>query len=71
VRSKSDISQLNLYRTEPTTKKWKKEKLEQVKTDTSVNSARESVESLLKKKKATVGRICRKQKGFKPGMKDG
>jgi len=32
-----------------------------------------SVESLLKKKKkkATVGRTCRKQKGFKPGMKDG
>jgi len=27
VRSKSDISQLNLYHTEPTTKKWKKEKL--------------------------------------------
>jgi len=30
----------------------------------------ESVESVLKKKrKATVGRICRK-KGFKPGMKE-
>jgi len=32
--------------------------------------SRESVESVLeKKRKATVGRICRKE-GFKPGMKE-
>jgi len=29
----------------------------------------ESVESVLKKRKAMVGRICRK-KGFKPGIKE-
>jgi len=70
VRSKSDISQLNLYRTEPTTKKWEK-KLKS-KNGYIGKQPGESVESLLKKKKkATVGRTCRKQKGFKPGMKDG
>jgi len=33
--------------------------------------SRESVESVLrkKKKKATVKRICRKEQGFKPGIK--
>jgi len=48
----------------------KKEKLKS-KNEYIGKQPRESVESLLKKKKATVGRICRKQKGFKRGMKDG
>jgi len=72
VRSKSDISQLNLYRTEPTTQKVEKKEKLKSKNEYIGKQPRESVESLLKKKKkATVGRICRKQKGFKPGMKDG
>ena len=33
VRSKAGTSQLNLYRTEPTTTKWEKKKNEKVKTD--------------------------------------
>jgi len=55
-----------IYRTEPTTEKWKTEKLKSKKTDMlrsiSKQSA-ESVESVLKKKrKAAVGRICRKER---------
>jgi len=51
-------------RTEPRTKKWKTEKLESRKTDMLRSSGKqsgESVESVLKKKrKAAVGRTCRK-----------
>jgi len=58
VRSKAN--------TEPTTEKWKTEKLKKLKTGilTSIGEqSGESVESVLKKKrKATVGRICRKGK---------
>jgi len=67
VRSKADISDLNqlTYRTEPTTKKWKREKLKSKKTDKLRGigkQAGESVESVLvKKRTATVGRICRKR----------
>jgi len=49
-----------IYRTEPTTKKWKKEEL-QSKYRSIGKQFVESVESVLKKKtKAMVGRICRK-----------
>jgi len=56
-----------------TSKKWKTEKRKSGKpTDTLRNIGKhsgESVESVLKKKrKAMLGRICRKE-GFKPGMK--
>jgi len=63
VRSKANGV---IYRTDPTTKTWKTEKLESKKTDMlrSVGEqSGESVESVLKKKrKAAVGRICRKVK---------
>ena len=53
-----------IYRTEPTTKKWKKTKLRSIGKQSG-----ESVESVLKKEmNVTVGRICRN--GFKPGMKE-
>jgi len=48
---------------EPTTKKWKTEKLKSEKTDMLRSIGKqtgESAESVLKKKrKATVGRLCR------------
>ena len=60
-------------RTEPTTKKWKTEKiLKSEKTDIvrSIGKQSESVESVRnKKKKATIRRICRKA-GFKRGMQE-
>ena len=62
VRSKADVSQLNLpARSEPTAKKWKREKLNSEKTDklkTIGQQSGESGESVLKKKKrkVTVGR---------------
>jgi len=54
-----------IYRTEPTTKKWRKqEKNKKVQTDmlrSTGNQSGETVESVMKKKKkATVGRICGK-----------
>jgi len=53
-----------IYRTEPTTKKWTTEKLKSKKTDMRRSNGKqsgESVESIMKKKrKATMGRICRK-----------
>jgi len=64
VRSKADTSASLIYRTGPTTKKRKAEKLKKEKTDMlrSIDKQSwESVASVLKKKrKATVGRICRK-----------
>ena len=64
MRSKAEISQLSLYRTEPTTEKWKTEKLKSKKTDmvrSISKQSEESVESVMKKdRKATVGRIDRK-----------
>jgi len=63
VHSKADISQL-IYCTEPTSNKWKTEKRKSIKTDMLRSIGKqsgESVESVLeKKRKATVGRICRK-----------
>ena len=60
---KSCIGQL-IYCTEPTSNKWKTEKRKSIKTDMLRSIGKqsgESVESVLKKKrKATVGRICRK-----------
>jgi len=54
-----------IYHTEPTTEKWKTEKLKSKKTDmlTSIGKqSGESVESVLeKKRKAAVGRISRKE----------
>ena len=54
------------YRTEPTTKKWKNRKTKKAKTGMLRSIGKhssESMESVLKKKrKATVGRICRKGK---------
>ena len=51
-----------IYRTKPTTKKWKTEKVK--KTDMLRNSSKQSGESMQsvpkKKRKATVGRIWRK-----------
>jgi len=66
----ADTSQL-IYRTEPTTKKWKTKKVKNGHAQKYRETVRgESVELVLtKKRKATVGRICRK-KGFKPGMKE-
>jgi len=53
-----------IYRTEPTTKKWKNGKTKVKKTDMLRSIGKqsgESVESVLeKKRKAMVGRICRK-----------
>jgi len=53
-----------IYRTETTTKKWKTEKLNSKKTDMLRSIGKQSAESvesvLAKKRKATVGRICRK-----------
>jgi len=53
-----------IYRTESTTKKWRTEKLKTERTDMLRSIGKqsgESVESVRKKKrKATVGRICRK-----------
>jgi len=58
--------QLNLYRTEPTTKSGKAEKLKGKKTTMIISigkQSRESVESALKKKrKAMVERICRNKR---------
>jgi len=59
------LTRVNLvYRTEPTTKKWKAEQLKIKKTDMRRSIGKqsgESVESVAKKKrKATVGKICRK-----------
>jgi len=59
------ISVSLIYRTEPTTKKWENRKTK-VKTDmvrSIGKQSRESMESNLKKKrKAIVGRICKKRK---------
>ena len=50
-----------IYRTEPTTKKWKTAKLKSKKTDVLSKQSGKSVESVQeKKRKAAVGRICRK-----------
>jgi len=55
-----------IYRTEPTTKKWKTEKLKSKKPDMLRSIGKQSWESVesvsKKKKKVTVGRICRKEK---------
>jgi len=63
VHSKADISQLNLPHGTKT-KKWKTEKIKNKKTDmlrSIGEQSGESVESVPKKKrKASVGRICRK-----------
>ena len=60
MHSKADI----IYRTEPKTKKWKKVNTKVKKTNRLRGIGKqsgESVESVLKKKrKATVGRICRR-----------
>ena len=60
VRSRVSL----IYRTELTTKKWKTEKLRSKKTDMLKGVGEqswESMESVLKKKrKASVGRTCRK-----------
>ena len=65
VRSKADISHL-IYRMEPKTKKWRKKLESYIKTDMLRSIGKqpvESVESVLeKKRKATVGRICRKER---------
>ena len=61
-----------ICRTEPTTKKWKTEKLKSKKTDmlrSIGKESEESAQSVLEKKMKAVRRICRK-KGFKPGMKE-
>ena len=65
-----------IYRTEPTTKKCKNRKeLKSKKTDTlrsnsrTLNSPGIHVVSPEEERKATVGRICRKE-GFKAGMKE-
>ena len=57
----------NIYCTKPTTKKWKNRKSKKNKeTDMLTSIGKQSglsVESVLKKKrKATVGRICRKER---------
>ena len=50
-----------VYCMEPTTKKWKKEKLKTDMLRSIGKNSEESAESVLKKKrKAAVGRICRK-----------
>jgi len=71
VRSKAGISLI--YRTEPTRKSRGKTKKIISKTDKVRSIGKESWESgesvLKKKRKGTVGRICRKE-GFKPGMKE-
>jgi len=61
VQSEADTSQLNLLHG-PTTKKWKNRKSKKTGMLRSIGKQiGESVESVLKKKrKATVGRICRK-----------
>ena len=52
-----------IYRTEPTTKKWKTEKRKKRILRSVNKQSGESVESVLKeKRKPTVGRICRKRK---------
>ena len=63
-----------IYRTEPTTSKWKKENVISKKTDVLRSISKQSVESaesVLKKKRTaiTVGRIAGKE-GFKRGMKE-
>jgi len=64
MRSKANMGQLNLPHGNLQLKKWKREKLKSKKTDmlrSIGKQSRESVESVRKKKrKATVGRICRK-----------
>ena len=63
VRSKADMSQLNLPHG-TNTKKWKTEKLKIKKTVMLRSISKQSGEStqsaLKKNRKATVGRICRK-----------
>jgi len=53
-----------IYRTESTTKKWRTEKLKTERTDMLRSIGKQSGESVesgrKKKRKATVGRICRK-----------
>ena len=62
VRSKADTSQLNLPRGNRQLKSGKTEELKSKKTD-MLGSIGESVESVLeKKRKAAVGRICRKER---------
>jgi len=60
-----------IYSTETTTEKWRTEKLKkQICSESVGKRSGESVESDWKKKrKATVGRFCRKE-GFNPGMKE-
>jgi len=52
-----------MYSTEPTTKKWRTEKLKTICSQLSIGKqSREPMESVGKKKrKAMVGRICRKR----------
>ena len=58
-----------IYRTEPTTKKWRKRKCKKRICLEIDKQSGESVESVLKKKRrATVGRIRRTGR-FKPGVK--
>ena len=52
---------------EPTTKKWKTEKLKC--KNGYAEKYRSAVRESVKKRKAMVGRICRKE-GCKPGMKE-
>jgi len=55
---------------EPTTKKWKTEKLKTCMLRSIREQSGESLESVTKKKrKAAVGRFAEVE-GFKPGMKD-
>ena len=63
VRSKADIASL-IYRTEPKTKKVEKEKKEKIDMLRSIGKQPgESMKSVPKKKrKAAVGRICRKRR---------